>query len=133
MSPEEASPSPLPTTEELSPTPTQTNPQSVEEIIDSLDTLHLLTDEQLLEKYAPCFNFESEYINSIKAGKRKAVEEDDDEGELSEGKATGEVSVEEATRRIKADRASKKTTKKKIDAEELKKMLLEDAELLKES
>jgi len=114
------------------------SPTHIDEALNELEVLRTLTDEQLLEKYSSCFNFEKDFRDAIDSGRIKLSakvlkgEEDEDSDETPS--TAIDTTVEEATKRIlekkKAKEAAKKN-KKKIDEEALKKMLLEDEELLK--
>lgn len=109
----------------------------IDEALSELEVLRTLTDEQLLAKYSPCFNFEKDFRDAIESGRiklsaktLKGEEEDEDESEIT----SAPLSVEEATKRIlekKRVKEEAKKSKKKKDEDALKKMLLEDEQLLK--
>jgi hypothetical protein len=96
---------------------------NIDDALGRLEELATLTDDQLLEKYKSCFIFEQDFLKHATASASKSTEDDDGENrsETSEG-------VESATKRI----LEKKKSRKKVSEEELKKMLLGDAELLKD-
>jgi hypothetical protein len=91
------------------------SPTHIDEALSELELLRTLTDEQLLEKYSSCFNFEKDFRDAIESGRlklsAKTLKEDDEEEE-----ETSPLSVEEATKRIlekkKAKEAAKKDKKK---------------------
>jgi len=89
----------------------------IDDALGRLEELATLTDEQLMEKYADCFKFESDYLANIQASSSSITKTQADNDEVAE-----------ATKRL----LEKKKSKKKQAEEELKRMLLEDAELLKE-
>lgn len=112
------------------------SPTHIDEALSELELLRTLTDDQLLEKYSSCFNFEKDFRDAIESGRinlSKKVLEGKEEDEESEN-SNLDVTVEEATKRIlekKKAREIAKKDKKRKDEESLKKMLLEDEELLK--
>lgn len=91
-----------------------------DEFLGDLEALAQMTDEQILEKYKDCFNFESEYLAKIKAGGGSKITDDNDDPDSEE-------EIEQAKKRI----LEKKKTKKQQQDEALKKLLLDDLELLK--